>query len=131
MNLKMKDLMSKVASEFLNNTDKENKELAKDLCKAHRKVFECIMSNIEQAVEENKLFIVLPTQKIDDITRSCVKNSEAWHWAIKNTREYTVKNMERFGYETEIKDIFGGDGYESQLVLKWERGKHHDYSKES
>lgn len=131
MNLKMKDLMSQVALEFLNNTDKENKELAKDLCKAHRKVFECIMGNIEQAVEENKLFIVLPIQEIDDITRSCVKNSEAWHWAIANTREYTVKNMERFGYKTEIKDIFADDTYVSNIILEWERGKHHDNSKES
>lgn len=128
---KLQNLMKESAFMFPNNTHKENKVLAKDLCKAHRKVFECIMSNIEQAVEENKLFIVLPTQEIDDITRSCVKNSEAWHWAIKNTREYTVKNMERFEYETEIKDIFAGDGYESKLVLKWERGKHHDDSKES
>ena len=131
MNTKLQDLIKESAFMFPDNTHKENKVLAKDLCKAHRKVFERIMDNVEQAVRENKLFIVLPTQEIDDITRSCVKNSEAWHWAIKNTREYTVKNMERFGYETEIKDIFGVDGYESQLVLKWERGKHHDDSKES
>ena len=123
--------MSQVAIEFLNNTDKENKELAKDLCKAHKKVFECIMNNIEQAVEEDKLFIVLPIQKLDDITRSCVKYSEAWHWAITNTREYTVKNMERFGYKVEIKDIFADDSYVSSIILEWERGKHNDYSKES
>lgn len=123
--------MSQVAVEFLNNTDKENKELAKDLCKAHKKVFECIMGNVEQAVEEDKLFMVLPIQELDDITRSCVKHSEAWHWAITNTREYTVKNMERFGYKVEIKDIFADDSYVSSIILEWERGKHNDYSKES
>ena len=131
MNIKMKELVRITSLAFPDESERWHKEVAKGLCKAHKKVFECVMDNVEQAVGENKLFVVLSIQEIDDITRGCVKHSEAWHWAIANTREYTVKNMERFGYEAEIKDIFGVDSYESQLVLKWERGKHNDYSEES
>ena len=127
----MKEIVEIATLAFPDESERWHKEVAKGLCKAHKKVFECIMDNVEQAVEEDKLFIVLPVQEIDDIARSCVKHSGAWHWAITNTREYTVKNMERFGYKVEIKDIFADDSYVSSIILEWERGKHNDYSKES
>lgn len=128
MRTKLLDLMKEAAFMFPENDHRTNKELARALCKSHKKVFERVMEEVEEAVEKNKNYAIISTRELDDIVRGCVEYSEAWHWAITNTREYTIKNMQRFGYEVEIKDILYATE-SSYLTLQWERGKHSDNSR--
>lgn len=123
MNFKMKKMVGVVALKFPDESEKWHKEVAKGLCKSHKAVFEEVMLEIKSAVEENKNWVHIQIEDVDNIVRGRMTHTSTWDWSILNTRENLIKVMTRFEYEISVDA--------GLFIITWERGKHHDYSEES
>lgn len=123
MNPKMKELVGIVALQFPDESDKWHKEVAKGLCKSHTTVFEEVMSEVKNSVEQSRYWAHVQVENIDNTVRGKMTHTSAWDWAILNTREHLVKVMTRFGYEISMDA--------GLFIITWDWSKHHDYSKES
>src|SRR5699024_1382547 len=123
MNTKMKELVGIVALQFPDESDKWHKEVAKGLCKSHTAVFEKVMLEVKHSVEQSRYWAHVQVEDVDNTVRSKMTHPSAWDWSILNTREHLFKVMARFGYEISMDS--------GLIIIVWERGKHHDYSKES
>lgn len=123
MNTKMKNLVGVVALKFPDESERWHKEVAKGLCKSHKAVFEEVMLEIKSAVEENRYCAHIQVEDVDNIVRGKMIHTSAWEWSILNTREHLIKVMTRFEYEISVDS--------GLFIITWDKGKHHDYSKES
>src|SRR5699024_9508670 len=123
MNTKMKKLVGIVALKFPDESERWHKEVAKGLCKSHKAVFEEVMLEIKNAVEENIYCVHVQVEDVDNIVRGQMTHTSAWDWSILNTREHLIKVMTRFEYEISVDS--------GLFIITWDWSKHHDYSKES